>query len=171
MNGESAMTGIAAAISSDNIWSVLWLFFLAVLIPVAAYFVTRYFAKKAQGTQHTPAMKQLARMFLGRDKYILLLKIGEKGYILGVTNQSISRIGTLSEQEMEAYDAGDAARDAGGGFVQKLKNFINAPKTLRREREAYRQFGGRPFGDIYQDELQDEANPDPDAGPQDGDGT
>lgn len=153
-----------------SLWSLLGLFFVAVLVPVAAFYATRVIARKAQGFAKGPAMKQLERMYLGRDKYIQLVKIGSKGYILGVTNQNITAVGMLDEEEMLAFEAREPSEPVGSGFAQKLKSFMNAPETLRQNREQARRNGGNPYEQADQNMLWRDA--DPYAGPdhQNGDG-
>jgi flagellar protein FliO/FliZ len=154
----------------ESLWSLLGLFFVAVLVPVAAYYVTRYIARKAKGPAGGPGMKQLERMYLGRDKYILLVKIGGKGYILGVTNQSITSVGTLGEEEMRSYEAQEPAENSGGGFAQKLRSFMNAPETLRQNREQYRRTSGGSFEEPDQNMLWRDADSGAEADRPNGDG-
>lgn len=155
MGEGSLWLTVGSVIAEDNLWSTVGLFLLAVLIPAAAYFATKYIARKARGTTKGPGIEILERMYLSRDKYILIVKVGEKGYILGVTNQNITALGMLSEQEMSAYNEQPkpASNAGGGGFAQTLKNFMNAPETLRRNREQYRRSDGNFNGDADRSEF------------------
>jgi flagellar biosynthetic protein FliO len=127
----------------DNWVSTMGLFLVAVLVPVAAYYATRFLVGKTQTGNKKAGMKLLDRLYLSRDKYILVVKIAGKGYVLGVTNQSVSPIDTLSQEQLSQYEQAPPASGGGSGtFSDRLKRLMQAPEALRSAREQQRKGRG-----------------------------
>ncbi len=91
-------------------WDYLKAVVLIVLIIGAAYYVTKLVAKKGSGlTSKGAEIKLLGSRSFGRDKHLVITEIGEKVYVLGLTNQNITLIDTLAADEFSASQAEPAA--------------------------------------------------------------
>ena len=88
----------------DNIWlSVLWMLVCIVLILGAAYWFTRYAARRgllgAFGAAAGEQMEVLAQLSLGKDQRLVVVQTGDRYFLLGVAAGGISALAELSEEE------------------------------------------------------------------------
>jgi flagellar protein FliO/FliZ len=60
------------------------------LVFALAYWGTRLLARRPHLTRHTSQLKVIERLSLGRDRQLLLVQVGEKIYLAGVTPQHIT---------------------------------------------------------------------------------
>ena len=75
--------------------------FVVVLILILAYFSTRYIGKGIGHYQNSRYMRIIDRIFIGQDKAILIIKIGER-YCLFATSQSgIQLLMEFSKEEID----------------------------------------------------------------------
>ncbi len=127
----------------DSVGSSFTLIIILVLVLVAAYFTTRFLSVHSKRLTKGASMKLLDQMALSRDKHVVLLKVGEKGYIIGVTNQGMNVIGTMEKKELAVLE-----QDSGeprvlpniNGFFRKFRDFIkNASGAQEKLREARMQ--------------------------------
>ena len=106
-------------------WDYLKAVVLIVLIIGAAYYVTKMVAKKSSGlTSRGVDIKLLGSRSFGRDKHLVITEIGEKVYVLGLANQNITLIDTLSADEFSAEQAEPIAPQMSGfakEFLERLK--------------------------------------------------
>ena len=81
------------------------LFYLIVLIAVLvlAYYTTRMLGRGMGRTRGTGGMEILDQMALGRDSYLLVVKVQERIFLIGVSPGRISKV-----EELESYDKGFA---------------------------------------------------------------
>ena len=77
------------------------LFYLIVLIVVLmlAYYTTRMLGRGMGRTRGTGGMEILDQMALGRDSYLLVVKVQERIFLIGVSPGRISKV-----EELESYD-------------------------------------------------------------------
>lgn len=80
---------------------------LAIVVVIfAAYYVTRKFGQISGGTPTRRApIKILGTTPLGRDRSLVLVTVGEKTYLLGVTAQHIERIDEYQAEELPVEPA------------------------------------------------------------------
>ena len=96
------------------------LFYLIVLIVVLAlaYYTTRMLGRGMGRSQRTGGMEILDQMALGRDSYLLVVKVQDRIFLMGVTSGGISKI-----EELESYDKKGAA-EAAPDFVSLLSSHM-----------------------------------------------
>lgn len=75
---------------------------IAIIVVIfAAYYVTRKFGQISGGTPTRRApIKIVGTTSLGRDRSLVLVTVGEKTYLLGVTAQHIERIDEYPAEEL-----------------------------------------------------------------------
>ena len=97
---------------------------IAVLI--AAYFVTRFLGHRTIQTVSSKYMKIVDRIFIGNDKSICLVQIGEHFYLIGITNHHIECIAELNEKDLVPIQQ---KQFTFSGLLSKyMKNHENANK-------------------------------------------
>lgn len=92
-----------------NSWfALLWVVVCAALIIGLAYWFTKYVA--AQGKLGSFGMakgaeqfKVLARLSLGKEQMLVLVQVGGRYLLLGVTHSAISTVAELTAEEAETW--------------------------------------------------------------------
>ena len=99
-------------------------------------------------------------MVVGRDKHIILVEAGEQYFLIGVTNQAISLIGTLKKEELSSIEQEPTETGAGfKGFFGKLSGFMknagSAQEELKKARltEKIKREASAPKSREEQDEI------------------
>lgn len=93
-------------------------FYLGVLILVLilAWYTTRMLGNGVKGRQQSGSMKILDRLMVGRDTYLLVVSVGEKILLMGVSPAGIVRL-----DELETYDAMNPAEIPAGFYFRPGK--------------------------------------------------
>ena len=73
----------------------LWFIFVFISIIVMAYYLSRYYASFTLSANKTRYIKVVDKYVIGRDKFILLIKIDKKFYLIGITNNDIRLISDI----------------------------------------------------------------------------
>ena len=85
----------------DSTGSTLLLIFVLLLVIFAAYFTTRYLSVKGGNLMKGKYMLVKDRVVLAKDKQILLLQVGTKHIVVGVTPQAMQHLGTVEDGELQ----------------------------------------------------------------------
>jgi len=91
----------------------------------AAHFVTKWIA--ARSAPHMTAaggderLRVLGRISLGRDGQAVVLQIGERCLLLGVTPTNISLLRELDEEETARWISGEEEKIAPPSFLEALQ--------------------------------------------------
>ncbi|MCI8423621.1 MAG: flagellar biosynthetic protein FliO [Lawsonibacter sp.] len=93
---------------SDSWLSLLWMLVCVVLIVGLAYWFTRYAAGRGgmglfSAARGTEQLHVLARLALGREQQLVLVKAGERYFLLGITPSSISALAEFTKEEAESW--------------------------------------------------------------------
>ena len=120
---------------------LLWLLVAIVLILGLAYLVTRYIAGNMPARPfrktHEKMLHSVEQLYLGRDRQIILVQVGDRYFLLGNTANQIHTLAELSADEVEAWREKERqAREEG----QRI-SFSDALK------ETLKQRSGRYNGD------------------------
>lgn len=73
-------------------------FLMVILILAAAFWCTRYIGKVAGARQQSGYMEVLDQLVLGSDRSILIVQVGTKRYLMGVTSEQIQILGEIDEE-------------------------------------------------------------------------
>lgn len=129
----------------DGLGSTIVLIIVLVLVMLAAYYTTKFLSSKTKRLNKGKYLEIKDRMYVGRDKHIVLLEAGEQYFIVGVTNQSINLLGTLKKEEISPVEEviQDSAAFTGikglfGKLSGAVKNASQAQEELRKARMAAR---------------------------------
>jgi len=126
--GPAALT----AAPGDSLLSLAWLLLCVAVIIVLAYLFTKYVAGRGGVTAGLGSgswnFKVLRRLPLGRDQAILLVRVGERFLLLGVTVSGISLLAELTAEEAEALNAPDPGEPAPPSFGEALRSVLKQRK-------------------------------------------
>ncbi len=124
----------------DNSWSTLFYIIIMVAVLLAAYFTTKYLSGKARRIVKSRHIVVLDRMGIAKDKMLLLVKVGDKSMLIGVTNQNINALGEVDVDESPvAEDEPKATPGALSKFAEILTNARKAPSDLAKARREARE--------------------------------
>lgn len=105
--------------------SLLVMGFTVVLI--AAYFFSKFIGFKMSHSNANKHIKVLDRVFLGNDKFICIIQIGIRFFVIGITNHHIELISELNEAELVPI-SDDKNASFGSIFEMYIKKLGNRDK-------------------------------------------
>jgi flagellar protein FliO/FliZ len=110
----------------SNLTSLLWVVICILVILGAAYWFTRHVV--GNGLYHPDGvgakgrgMEILAQLSLGKDQRLLVARVGEHCYLLGVCAGGISNLAEIGAEEAELWKA---APEQGMGFMGSLSKVL-----------------------------------------------
>ncbi|MGI6160416.1 MAG: FliO/MopB family protein [Christensenellales bacterium] len=111
------------------------------LVIAAAYYTTKLLSRQSSRLAKGRRLEITDRLFLAKDKHIVLLKADERTFIIGVTAQSMNVLGELEGQETktegeETSPAVFAFGDNEKGFKAFMKNAATALERLKTQRSG-----------------------------------
>jgi flagellar biogenesis protein FliO len=120
-------------------WGTIGLIGVLILVLLAAYFTTRFLSRRMKRLSRTTFMEVVDRLYVSRGKYIILIKSGDKGFLIGVTNQTMVMLGEVTDgifaETEQEQNTSDPERK---GFLDKIKGFLSysthAQEELRKAR-------------------------------------
>lgn len=86
-----------------NIFSFVFMLAAVGLILYLSYVVTRKLGGSSMTGGMSKNMRVVDRMFMGRDKSIIVVRVGQKDYLLGVAQNSITLLTELEEDQIMAF--------------------------------------------------------------------
>lgn len=120
----------------DNFWTTFFYIVVMLAVIFGAYFTTRFISGKSSKLLKSRHIHLLDRMPLGKDKNIVLIKVGDQNILVGVTNQSINNLGEISGESLNAENV--QTQGPRKGFAEQFREFISnakdAPDNLRKAR-------------------------------------
>ena len=118
-----------------NFWSLLGVLAVIVLILYLAYFATRWI-----GTRSAPGgagalrvsgagdLRILGQLGVGRNERLVLVRLGERCYLLGVTEHQITLLRELDGEEAAPWLAQSEGAPTAPGFLEVLSETLRGKK-------------------------------------------
>lgn len=101
--------------------SIITVILICILILVIAQISTKALGKKMRGSAKGKYMEIIDEVPVGNDRYIFIVKIGEKAYLCGSANGNISFLTELDELPEEGTVSGGAPGSSGSDFWELFK--------------------------------------------------
>ncbi len=95
-----------------------------IIVLALAYLMARLVGTKFAGYTSGKYMKVIDRIFLGRDKWVCVIQVGNQYYIVGITGQNMEFLGQISQQELIPL----YSEEANGSFAKLLGNYLKKLK-------------------------------------------
>ena len=118
-----------------NFWSLLGVLAVIVLILYLAYFATKWIGMRSVpgGTGTLRALgagdfRILGQIGVGRNERLVLARLGERCYLLGVTEHQITLLRELDGEEAAPWLARSESAPTAPGFLEVLS------ETLRKKK-------------------------------------
>ena len=116
----------------DSVLTLVWTLVCVIVIIVLAYLFTKYIAGRGIGPMglsgSSDRFKVLARLSLGREQSVALVKAGEKYLLLGVAPSGISLLMELTQEEAEALYAPPPDQPTPPSFSEALRTVLKQKK-------------------------------------------
>jgi len=144
--------------NSSSVWILVRIILALALVCFAIYAIV-HFLKKSTGINigNDPYLKSVASLSLSPNKSIQVITLGQKGYLVGITEQSINMIAEVTDAEL--VDAMNLQADKknpvpAGSFQALLGNFFPAMKKEASRDEITPTSAGTGFLQAQRERLQ-----------------
>ncbi|MGE5484279.1 MAG: flagellar biosynthetic protein FliO [Ignavibacteriales bacterium] len=110
------------------------LFFLVVVAGLA-YVAARFLGARAMRFSQGRAIRLLEMVSLGPRKHACIVSVGDRAFLLGVTDQSVSKIAEIPSQEVASLwpaDYRDGGPAGGEDFMARLMGLLGKPGEGRK---------------------------------------
>ena len=123
---------VLATTMLDSILSLVWLLVCVLVIAVLAYLCTRYVAGRGGGF---PGMgggnarfKVLARLPMGRDQALALVRAGERYLLVGSAPSGLSLVAELTQEEAQSICQPPPDQGEPPSFGEALRDVLKQKK-------------------------------------------
>lgn len=86
--------------SFDNFFQLIMSVILLLVIMVVAYFVTRWIGNMGNTQLNNKNIKVIEGRRVGQNKFVEIVKVGSKYFVLGIGKDEISCLGEVKEEEL-----------------------------------------------------------------------
>lgn len=106
------------------------------LIAIAAILYLSYFVSKKLGgsmmqTGNARNIKILERAYLDRDKSIAIVRVGEKEYLLGISQENVTLLEKLEEGQLEYASPEEEDAPSAAQFASIIKSRLGKGNSPR----------------------------------------
>lgn len=121
--------------SLQSILTVLFTLAMLIAVLLMAYFTTRWLGQKSMGGQGSKNIKVIDRFNLSQDKNLVIVQVAGECMLLGITNQSIQKIGGVEESSLQIGQPGEE-NTFSSIFASALKDWNGVPRWLKKDQGA-----------------------------------
>ncbi|MDR2542853.1 MAG: flagellar biosynthetic protein FliO [Treponema sp.] len=137
----------------SSAWSIIWMILVLALCAAAIYGIVFFIKKASRRTvRDDPFLKVLANTNLGLNRYVHIVSVGSKAWLVGAGENGVNLISEIEDKEivdamlLEDSRKGEAASSRLGDFMSMMRHLgvrtaANAPGTddIRKHRERLRK--------------------------------
>ncbi|MHB1392444.1 MAG: flagellar biosynthetic protein FliO [Clostridia bacterium] len=102
----------------STIYGILYFLFMSAVILGAAYYATKYLARKGLNPAKNKNLKILETVPLGIDKSLLLVKVGEQYLLLGSTQKEITMLTEVEQGKLTFNNASEVYNNMDGESIE-----------------------------------------------------
>jgi len=104
--------------TGSMIYGILYFVFMSAVILSAAYFATKYIARKGLNRAHNKNLRVVETVPLGIDKTLLLVKIGEQYLLLGSTQKRITLLTEVKKEKLNIVNTTEIYSNSDGEIIK-----------------------------------------------------
>lgn len=120
--------------SGNPIISLIGALMWIVVILVLAYWCSRYLGKRYGGSVSGTYLKIIDRVQVGADRYLLLVKLEEHTYLIGVSPAGVQLLSEPADFVWEPEEDGQSQNGAAPGFQELLKAYGSLREKKKGEK-------------------------------------
>ncbi|MGE5632239.1 MAG: flagellar biosynthetic protein FliO [Caulobacteraceae bacterium] len=109
----------------DTVYGIFYFLFMSAVILGAAYYATKFIAKKGYGASNNKNLKVVEMVSLGIDKSLLLVKVGEQYLLLGSSQKNITLLTPVDSEKLNLSNANELYGSIGGENVEAYMNKLD----------------------------------------------
>jgi flagellar biosynthetic protein FliO len=98
--------------------------FVVIIMIFLAYWGTKWISLRYKHISNGKYIKVLERTIISQDKHLVLIQLGEKVYLLGVTGQNVETICTLDKDDLHEFKNTESTTDFNTIFRNLVKKQI-----------------------------------------------
>lgn len=107
----------------SNIASLIGILAVCIVVIAASYFFTRFVGGRQLSQQKNSNFKTLDTLQLGQNKYIMLLQVGTRYFVIAVCKENVTMLSELSKEDITVWrESGQNAASFKSIFAGMLKN-------------------------------------------------
>ncbi|MFV9567471.1 flagellar biosynthetic protein FliO [Thermoanaerobacter mathranii] len=100
---------------TEYVFQLIWYLIAFLLVIGLAYYITRFIGQSTLRYTRSTNLQVIDYVMLGRDKGLYILKVGNKFFLIGVSNTNITYLTEISKEDLK--------------FVTNDKNFVTNLNT------------------------------------------
>lgn len=108
--------------TGSTIYGILYFLFMSAVILCAAYFATKYIARKGLNRTNNKNLKIIETVPLGIDKSLLLVKVGEQYLLLGSTQKCITLLTEVGKEKLSITDTTEIYNSLNAENIESYMN-------------------------------------------------
>ncbi len=116
---------IRQADTGSTLYGIFYFIFMSAIILGAAYYVTKYLAKRGFKASGSKNLKIVESVSLGIDKSLILVKVGEQYLLLGSTQKSISMLAEIDKEKLNTGNPSEVYGNLDGESVEAYMAELN----------------------------------------------
>lgn len=113
---------IFSSVASGTTYGILYFLFMSAVILGAAYYVTRFLARKGLHPAKNKYLRIVETVPLGIDRSLLLVKVGEQYLLLGSTQKNISMLAQIEQDKLTGVNTGEMY---GGSEDESFESYMS----------------------------------------------
>ena len=117
-----------------DILSLVFPMAVVVVIILAAYFTTRWVAKKQNAFTSGRIIRVIERVTVGRDTFLLIVEVNGKPYLMSSSNGGVEILGELLPDTLEKYSDRKSKNDFAGILTSLINNKSASKKDKGRDK-------------------------------------
>lgn len=122
---------VRQADTGSTLYGIFYFIFMSAIILGAAYYVTKYIAKRGFKASGNKNLKIVESVSLGIDKSLMLVKVGEQYLLLGSTQKSISMLAEIDQKKLNTGNSsgvyGNLDGESAEAYMAELDNEAERP--------------------------------------------
>lgn len=87
----------------SNVASLLGILAVCILVIAASYFFTRFVGGKQLSQQKNSNFKTIDTFHLAQNKYLMLLEVGRRYFVIAVCKDTVTMISELSQEDITVW--------------------------------------------------------------------
>lgn len=108
--------------TGSTIYGILYFIFMSAVILGAAYFATRFLARKGLNSANNKNLKIVETVPLGIDKSLMLVKVGDQYLLLGSTQKGITMLTAVEKEKLILGSKSEAYNNFEGESFESYMN-------------------------------------------------
>lgn len=110
--------------TGGTVYGILYFLFMSAVILGAAYFATKYLARKGLNPAKNKNLKVIETVPLGIDKSLLLVKVGEQYLLLGSTQKNISLLSAIEQEKLTITNTAEVYSSTEGEGIETYMDTV-----------------------------------------------